>query len=279
MRVAHLTWMSVVAVLLAGGCASHGNLEVLESELRRQEDQMAQLQQQLAVTRNELDVALNEASRLRQQLAANGTTAHSPEHLENEFKAVGLRFNTYLTSGIDRDGQSGDEQISVLLYPHDEQGGLVKLTGNLELRALDLAAPKAEQEVGAWNYSPSDTKAAWHSGFLAAGFLFEETWQRPVRGPEITLHARFTTADGRQFDAIQPLRVKPQVNRQLSGKSAPKKVRAAKPVVTPASHEREARPKPVEPDLPANGFDEPAGKGRPIPTSDRYRDWEVPQYR
>lgn len=279
MRVAHLTWMSVVAVLLLEGCASRGNLEVLESELRRQEDQMAQLQSQLAATRGELDVALNEAARLRQELAQTGNSALSSEHLANEFKVVGLRFNTYLTSGIDRDGQPGDEQISVLIYPHDEQGGLVKLTGRLELRALDLAAPKPEQEVGNWNYSPSDTKEAWHSGFLAAGFLLEETWQRPIHGPEITLHARFTTADGRQFDAIQPLKVTPPVNRRVAAQTSPRTFRAAKPIVSPVSHERGRLPQPVEPDLPPEGFDGPGNETQPIPTSDRFRNWEVPTYR
>src|SRR5690349_7895727 len=98
MRMTHLTWTSVVVLLLMGGCASRGNLEVLESELRRQEDQMADLREQLVAAKNELHVALNEATRLRQQLANRGEVAHSPEHLENEFKAVGLRFNTYLTS-------------------------------------------------------------------------------------------------------------------------------------------------------------------------------------
>jgi outer membrane murein-binding lipoprotein Lpp len=282
MQVAHLTWMSVVAVLLSGGCASRGNLEVLETELRRQEDQMTQLQQQLAATRSELDVAINEATQLRQQLAQNGNPASAPEHIANEFKAVGLRFNTYLTSGIDRDGQPGDEQISVLLYPHDVEGGLVKLSGKLELQALDLAAPKAEQEVGVWNYSAGDTKEAWHNGFLAAGFLFEESWQRPIRGPEITLHARFTTADGRQFDAIQPLRVTPPANRQVAVKSGSKKVLTAKPTIIPASHKRRDLPKPAEPDLPAAEIPAAGAAGakvQPISTSDRFRDWEIPQYR
>jgi outer membrane murein-binding lipoprotein Lpp len=278
MRVTHLTWTSVVAVLLIGGCASRGNLEVLESELRRQEDQMAELQLQLASTRSELDIALNEAARLRQQLTQSGTIALSPEHIENEFRAVGVRFNTYLTSGVDRDGQPGDEQISVLVYPHDEQGGLVKLGGKLELRALDLAAPKTEQEVGVWNYSPTVIRDSWHSGFLAAGYLFEEAWQRPPSGPEIMLHARFVTTDGRQFDAVQPLRVKPQINQKVAATLAPKKVRTRKPVLIPASHKRSAL-KPVEPELPADFKGDPAPKAQPIPTSDSFRNWESPTYR
>jgi outer membrane murein-binding lipoprotein Lpp len=271
--------MSVVAVLLTGGCASRGNLEVLESELRRQEDQMTQLQQQLASTRGELDVALNEAALLRKQLAESGKVALSPEHIENEFRAVGLRFNTYLTSGIDRDGQPGDEQISILVYPHDEQGGLVKLTGKLELRALDLAAPKAEQEVGVWTYSPTVIKDSWHSGFLAAGFLFEEAWQRPISGPEIMLHARFVTTDGRQFDAVQPLRVKPPATRQVAAKSAPRKVRTNKPAIQQTSYRRSGLPQPIEPEVPANLVDVPDARPGTIPTSDRFRDWESQTYR
>lgn len=280
MRVPHLTWTSVLTILVMGGCASRGSLEILETALRQQEDQMARLERQLAETQNERDVALNEATQLRQQLAQAGHSALSPEHIENEFKAVGLRFNTYLTSGIDRDGQPGDEQISVLLYPHDEQGGLVKLNGKLELQALDLTAPKDQQEIGTWTYSPAETKEAWHSGFLAAGFLFEEPWQRPLNGSEITLHAKFTTADGRQFDAIQPLRVKPPEIQPVAGVNpARQQVQAGKPPILPAARHRDELPDPVEPEAPPAAGDQPIVKGQPIPTSDRFREWEVPRYR
>ena len=209
MRSMHQTWMSVVmaCAMCGGGCASRGSLEVLESALRQQEDRAAGLQQELMNAQSELQVTQNEVAQLRTQLAAAGQQTHSPEHFENEFKVVGLRFNAYLTSGIDRDGQPGDEMVSVLVYPHDEQGGLVKLPGTIELRAVDLGAPEGQQEVGMWTFNPAETKEAWHSGFLAAGFLFEEGWQRVPQGSNITLHARFKTIDGRQFDAIQPLKV------------------------------------------------------------------------
>ena len=287
MRAVHLTWTSVVTALFIGGCASRGSLEVLESALRQREDESRQLQSELEQARQELEVAQNEANKLREQLAQNGQQVFSPEHLANEFRAVGLRFNTYLTSGIDRDGQPGDEQLSILLYPHDEDGGLVKLNGTLELRALDMTAPKDQQEISVWNYSLEETKEAWHSGFLAAGFLLEESWQKPVQGAEITLHARFKTADGRQFDAVQPLRIRPQVTQPIARKSARQKVSAAKPTILPASHSGPDRPEPIDPvapeqppedreDVPGMG---PGNSRSSIPTSDRYREWDSPRYR
>ncbi len=251
-----------VALALLGGCASRGNLEVLESALRVQEDQLADLRQQLSTTNNELQVSQNEISRLREQLAGAGQQAHAPEHLENEYKAVGLRFNSYLTSGIDRDGQPGDEKLSVLLYPHDDQGGLVKLPGTIELRALDLSAPEGQQVVGNWTFTPAETKAAWHSGFLAAGFLFEEPWQRQPLGADVTLHARFKMIDGRQFDAVQPLKVNPATDRQ-----APSTVSLQRPAVELELAEPLGAPLEDE---------DPAGV---IETSDRYRESEIPVIR
>lgn len=311
MQSMHQTWMSVIMALAmcGSGCASRGNIEVLESALRQQEDRAAGLQQELAAAQNELQISQNEVSRLRTQLAEAGQQTHSPEHFENEFKAVGLRFNAYLTSGVDRDGHPGDEILSVLLYPHDEQGGLVKLPGTIELRAVDLGAPEGQQEVGMWTFNPAQTKEAWHSGFLAAGYLFEEGWQRIPQGSNITLYARFKTIDGRQFEAIQPLKVTvpspaaplAQMRRSPNGNY----IRTGKPAVPVAKRTAAVPSDPFESDpfdsqgdskiqqvageqdelekVPADqpepdADDEPVNQDV-IETSDRYRDFDRPVIR
>ncbi len=282
MRLRHLTWTSVVVALAISGCASQRNLEVLETAMRQQEDQLAAVQQQLLTARGELEVSQNEISRLRSQLAQNGQQTHSPEHLENEFKAVGLRFNSYLTSGIDRDGQPGDELLSVLLYPHDEQGGLVKLAGEVELKAVDLSAPKGQHEVGSWTFTPAETRGAWHSGFLAAGFLFEQPWQSLPQGSDVTLHARFKTVDGRQFEAVQPLRVKTAAVQPLA-QGASRTVQAGKPTVLPASHRPSKGAKLDQDEVLEDPFPREDGvierEDGVIETSDRYRSFEIPTLR
>ena len=279
MRMVHQTWMSVVmALAIIGGCASRGGLEVLESAMRQQEDRLAELQQQLSATQSELQVSQNEVAQLRSQLAANGQQAHTPEHFEHEFKAVGLRFNSYLTSGVDRDGQPGDEVLSVLIYPHDEQGGLVKLPGTVELRALDLSAPDGMQEVGSWTFTAAQTKEAWHSGFLAAGFLFEEAWKQLPQGSAITLHARFKTLDGRQFDAVQPLKVSPPTSAPYAQvPPAQTSVRASKPTIQPVGFDAQdvADDEVADEDLPV---DQKEATGI-IETSDRYKEYELPVIR
>ncbi|MDB5338869.1 MAG: hypothetical protein JWN70_4488 [Planctomycetaceae bacterium] len=279
MRLVHQTWMSVVlALALVGGCASRSGLEVLESSLRQQEDRLAGLQQQLNATQSELQISQNEVAQLRAQLAANGEQSHAPEHFENEFKAVGLRFNAYLTSGIDRDGYPGDDGLSVLLYPHDEQGGLVKLAGTVELRAVDLSAPDGQQEIGSWSYTPEQTKKSWHTGFLAAGFMFDEAWERLPQGANITLHARFKTLDGRQFDAVQPLKVTvPAAGPLAQVPPLQTKVRASKPTISPVGYD--ARKDRDEGDLAAELEDEGNGNQGVIETSDRYREHELPVIR
>lgn len=278
MRMVHQTWMSVVmALAIMGGCASRGGMEVLESAMRQQEDRLADLQQQLDATQKELQVSQNEVAQLRAQLASNGQQTHSPEHYEREFKAVGLRFNSYLTSGVDRDGQPGDEILSVLLYPHDEQGGLVKLPGTVELRALDLAAAEGMQEIGNWTFSAAETKAAWHSGFLAAGFLFEQAWERPPQGSAITLHARFKTIDGRQFDAVQPLKVTaPTAAPYAQVPEAQASVRVSKPISPVGFEAQEDADNEV---IDAEFEVEEKPKSDVIETSDRYREYELPVIR
>lgn len=278
MYLSRLTWMSVLTAATVLGCTSRGNIETLETALRQQEDHVAELQEQLREAHNDLEVSRNEAVRLRQQIAENGQSALPPEHLENEFRAVGIRFNNYLTSGIDRDDIPGEETLSVLVYPHDEEGGLIKLPGSLEIKAVDVTAPDGRQEVGHWNYDAEQTRDAWHAGFLAAGYLFELPWQQIPNGSTITLHARFITTDGRQFDAVQPLKIQPPNLQNNLTQSRPQKVRVGKPPeLSPA---KDVHRKPSFNSVGQSEDEvEPLPDIPPVETSDRYREWEIPRYR
>ena len=44
---------------------------------------------------------------------------------------------------------------------------------------------------------------------MSAGYLFQVDWQRPPVSPVLTLHARMTVADGRQFDETTQVKVAP----------------------------------------------------------------------
>src|SRR5262245_49188863 len=103
------TWMWVLPAVLAAGCAARGDLEMLESELRRHEQAQQELSDQLQTARNELHVARSDAEALRAQLSQRGQVALVSEQAEVLHKAEGIKFNMLLTSGINRDGRPGDD--------------------------------------------------------------------------------------------------------------------------------------------------------------------------
>jgi hypothetical protein len=265
----HQTWMSVLAAVCLAGCTAGGNVALLEGQLRAQEDRLIALRRQLAEAQTELEAARSEASALRAQLAEKGGAALLPEQADVLFRATGIKFHTYLTTGLDRDGTPGDEQLAVMLVPHDGDGSPLKLAGAIELQALDLAAATEDRELGSWSFAAGECREFWHSGFLSSGYLLELAWKRIPIHPEVTLHARLTTPDGRVFDATEQLRINPPA-------AAPGSLQAG---AQPVTATRTAL-KPSEPaELPGAEAPLSAPATGVIETSDRFRDRELPRYR
>lgn len=204
-----LTWMSVLLALAAAGCSARGDLEMLETELRHQEDLRNEAEQQVASLQQELRVARNENTQLHAQLRNRGQVALVSEQVAVLSRVEEIKFNMLLTSGIDRDGAPGDEALSILIMPVDEAGDLVKLPGRVELELHDLSQPPNQQRIGAWQFDVDDVRERWHKGFLAAGYLFQLDWQQLPVSSELTLHAKLFAPDGRKFNATTQLKVKP----------------------------------------------------------------------
>lgn len=209
MKSLHLTWMSVI-VALAGlaGCATRGGLGALQTELRHREDQISQLDRDLEQARKELDIAKRERESLRTQLSRNVSTQLLPEQSDLIFRAEGLKFSEYLTSGVDRDGQPGDELVSVLLTPHDAAGDPLRLPGQLKVEIRDLNNPDGQQLIGRWTWDEQKVIEQWHNGFMSSGYHLELPLTELPPHEEVTLHAQLTTPDGRQFSATQPIQLR-----------------------------------------------------------------------
>jgi hypothetical protein len=203
----------MLCALAATGCASRGDLDVLESQLRQEELTREEIVAQLNQAQNELKLARRESTALRKQLTEHRLTALPPEQADVFYRAEAIKFNMLMTSGQDRDGQPGDEGLSVLLTPVDTHGDLVKLAGEVELDLFDMTRPAGEQRLGEWKFTLDEVRESWHKGFLSAGYLFKVDWQTPPASSELTLHARMTVADGRQFDATTQVKVSPAGGR------------------------------------------------------------------
>jgi outer membrane murein-binding lipoprotein Lpp len=195
-------------LLVAVGCASTGQLDLLESRLRRQEDAANQLQTQLTESQSQLQAARREATDLRTQLADGKRIAHA-EQVSALGAVEGISLNKYLTGGLDRDGVPGDEMFSAVVVPADADGNLVKAPGSVILTVLDLSKPESQQQVGHWEFAAKESETLWHSGFLGSGYVIRVPWQKSPESPSLLVHARLKTIDGRQFDTSQSIRINP----------------------------------------------------------------------
>lgn len=192
--------------LLATGCASRGNSELLEANLRQQQDQIASYERKVSKLHDELVAARAETDQLRRELLAMGKDGRQ-EATEPLSKVAGIQFNSMMTGGRDADGSPGHDVITAVLAPHDKDGDLVKLGGELELEVLDLTRPANEQRLGHWKYSSEQARELWHSGFLASGFQVDLPVAAGAKSGEVILHGRLLTADGRQFDTQTPVKL------------------------------------------------------------------------
>lgn len=208
-----MSWLGAVA--LAAGCASRGQLDLLESRLRREEDSVAQLRTQLSTSQSELQATRREALDLKTQLAAGAS--HSRAEQESALGLVeGIALNKFLTGGLDRDGRPGDELLSAVIVPTDSQGNLVKVPGSVAVTVLDLSQPAAQQRVGYWEYSPKESATLWYSGFLGSGYIVRVPWQTLPHTPTLLVHARLKTVDGRQFDTSQSIHITLPASLEIS---------------------------------------------------------------
>ena len=242
-RVGLTACLGLSGWFLSCGCSSRGNLEVLEAELRTQEDTRVELERKVSTLQTELRVAQGDADRLRTQLAGQNRPIPAPEESRALFRAQELKFAPLMTGGWDRDDAPGDEGICLLLTPVDEHGDLVKLPGDTEIEVLDLAAPPEDQRLGLWKFDSEEVAQAWHKGVLSSGFLFRVPWQSIPQREKVTLVARMKIADGREFDANLPVTINP-------------------PGAQPIPMNDPQVPPPSEPE-PLSSADAPAPRNRP----------------
>ena len=276
-------------LLSALGCASRGDVDLLEARLRENERELESAESHLDQTRSELQLARQESDLLRSQLSDTGQQPLLAEQADVLLRTAGLKFNSLLTGGLDRDGLPGDDMLSAVLVPQDGNGEPVKLAGEIELELIDLSRPKESQRIGAWNFSADESRELWHRGLLGAGYRLNLPWQQIPESSDVVLHAKLTAPDRREFDTTEIIQITPppQVERAAldvaqddpplkQAKTATAGFRriSDKPVPQP---QRISEPEPAVPGRPnAGGDSETPG---PLRTSDSWTDATIPRYR
>lgn len=266
--VARTTWMSGVLLLGIGGCLGRGQTDLLQARLREQQQLLVEAQSRLESTSRELKLARKETETLREQHASVGKPGLLPEQSDLLIRASGIRINTMLTAGFDKDDRAGDETLVVQFFPVDELGETVRLPGRVHIQAIDPKLPAGDQIVGQWEFSAEEAREHWVRGWLGTGYQFSLPWSEAPRNSELVVHVTLTSADGREFDATHLVKITPPV------------ITADGTRVTPVTFETTRKPTakvaPVDGPIPQPA--PAAGRARLEDSSGWMRD-DVPVYR
>ncbi len=253
-----------------GGVGSASTEEILESRLRVQEQQISDLQGQLERTENDLKAAQRRSDDLQARLSRENEIALVSEQHEALFQVTEITINPMLTGGLNRDGEPGDDLLSVMVIPRDENGDPVKLPGRITFELHDMTLAESERRLGRWKFSPTEMREHWQSGFVGNGFRFQLPWQQKPRNSTLLIHARLNTPDGRQFDATHEVRIQP-ADKATFVQDAPAVLRSGhrkRTKIPDASRNRNTRAVtariPVEESLP-NSVDGTRSLRRPRP--------------
>lgn len=196
-----------LAIFAASGCASRGNVDFLEARLRDQEDQLRSLHAQVDRTNSELTAARRLNETLKQKFVQPASHELTFDLSELQFQGTGLKINSLLTGGFNRDGQPGDDQVTLVFAPIDRDEKPIQVPGRVECELFDPTQPPNQQLVGVWAFDAAKTRAAWQKTLGKFGYRFELPWHTPPTAGDLELRVRFHSEHGDHFEATAPIQI------------------------------------------------------------------------
>ncbi len=113
------------------------------------------------------------------------------------------------TGGVDEDRRPGDESLQVVIVPKDDDGTAVKVPGRATVQAFEVSREGLKICIGQWNVTAEQLKKTWKSGFLSSGYFVPLQWDKLPSTDRVRLVVRFSTLDGREYEADKDVTVRP----------------------------------------------------------------------
>jgi hypothetical protein len=112
------------------------------------------------------------------------------------------------TAGVDEDSVPGDEALRVWMEPKDADEHTIKSPGTLQVFVYEINSAGLKIPLSTWDVGDDKLKKAWTQGLLSTGYSVTLPWQVPPRVESLRVVARYTTADGRPFEADRDIKVR-----------------------------------------------------------------------
>jgi hypothetical protein len=191
-------WIASLSLLALAGCR-HG--ERVENELRAKNAQLRDAVAELNRTE-----AFANGLRMENEALRNGTGL-LPETGAAIYGVKKIVLGR-ATAGTDEDSVPGDEGLRVWLEPKDADDHTIKAPGVLQVCVFEISAQGLKTPLSTWDIGPDQLRKAWTQGLLSTGYSVQLYWKVPPRVESLRVIARFTTPDGRPFEAERDIKVR-----------------------------------------------------------------------
>jgi hypothetical protein len=185
--------------LFTYGCRS--NTGKIENELRSKTELYREaLEEQRRIEAQNLH--------LRQELDASRNAAKkSPDQVLSPSGVKRITLGRE-TRGVDQDDKPGDEWFQVVLEPRDSEEQIFKAPGTMQIWVLEITPQGTKTPLSTWEIGPDKVEGGWKTGLLSTGYTIVQPWKILPIYENVRFVVRFTTLDGRTFEADRDIKVK-----------------------------------------------------------------------
>jgi hypothetical protein len=203
-----LRGVRVVGLIILTGCQSDTRNAALEGQLRRHEKTIRDLRAKVGETEElladqdrELAVARS-ASPSGVEATGNITQVSFATESEVAWGSVNSLQLYKLTSGLIRSPEGDDVVLNMVWQPLDQDEEVVKVAGELEVRAATVTKAGLTKEVAHNKYTLTESRQLWSHGLLSSGFQVNIPIPAPIDAADhILVTATLNLGSGRLYNA------------------------------------------------------------------------------
>ena len=131
-------------------------------------EQIQQLKQEKTELTRQIERSENENEQLQKQiLVLSGLPEEAKA--ENLYRLQRIKVTRY-TNFYDKDKDGEKEKLIVYIQPLDEEGDIVKATGDVDVQLWDLNKEANQALLGQWHVTPGQLKKLWFATLITINY-------------------------------------------------------------------------------------------------------------
>ena len=131
-------------------------------------EQIQQLKQEKTELTRQIERSENENEQLQKQILVLSGLPEDAK-AENLYRLQRIKVTRY-TNFYDKDKDGEKEKLIVYIQPLDEEGDIVKATGDVDVQLWDLNKEANQALLGQWHVTPGQLKKLWFATLITINY-------------------------------------------------------------------------------------------------------------